>query len=606
MKYDVVIVDTGYNLSHPKLKDKIMTGIQIVRKHKGYEILDLLDDNDDVGHGTAISNIIYTHDSTASIFMIKVFDRSLEADEELLYYALNYILSNVDCKLINLSLGISLLNNLTEMRNICNEINQKGIAIIAAFDNDGSVSFPAAFDSVIGVTNDEHCYHNDEYFVINNPIVNVGARGNRQKVAWLDGKYSIGQGNSYACAHICGISMNLLRKNPKCNKDSLMEMLKMYQKTRKESYSYNYASTTPDLEEPVNYKNVAIFPFNKEMHALVRFQSLLSFKIIAVYDVKYSFNVGSSTDKLLNIITDNPFTIKKIDDINWEAIDTLIIGHTRSLLNSIMNDDEFLVKLLNDAQERKKNVYSFDELPVQFKNNEQFRSPNLFNKYIPIPYGKLYRQTKPILAVFGTSSQQGKFTLQLMLREKMIKKGYTVGQLSTEPSGLLFGMDENFHFGYDSGMNISRFDLISCLNSILFAISQKNVDIIITGCQSQTILTEEGNLFYYPIPQVEFLFGVLPDAVVLVINPFDELEEIKRTIIFLESCVECKVLAIVMFPMRYNVANMFFPKEHVGSVEFKQLADDIVFECGIPVFLLDDDMGIELLVELIEEFFGVI
>ena len=61
-----------------------------------------------------------------------------------------------------------------------------------------------------------------------------------------------------------------------------------------------------------------------------------------------------------------------------------------------------------------------------------------------------------------------------------------------------------------------------------------------------------------------------------------------------------------MFPMRYNVANMFFPKEHVGSVEFKQLADDIVFECGIPVFLLDDDMGIELLVELIEEFFGVI
>ena len=96
-----------------------------------------------------------------------------------------------------------------------------------------------------------------------------------------------------------------------------------------------------------------------------------------LYDVKYSFNVGSSTDKLLNIITDNPFTIKKIDDINWEAIDTLIIGHTRSLLNSIMNDDEFLVKLLNDAQERKKNVYSFDELPVQFKNNEQFRSPNL-------------------------------------------------------------------------------------------------------------------------------------------------------------------------------------------------------------------------------------
>ena len=58
MKYDVVIVDTGYNLSHPKLKDKIMTGIQIVRKHKGYEILDLLDDIADCSPMTHIIIII--------------------------------------------------------------------------------------------------------------------------------------------------------------------------------------------------------------------------------------------------------------------------------------------------------------------------------------------------------------------------------------------------------------------------------------------------------------------------------------------------------------------------------------------------------------------
>lgn len=198
----------------------------------------------------------------------------------------------------------------------------------------------------------------------------------------------------------------------------------------------------------MHYKNVAIFPFNKEMHSLVRFQSLLPFKIVDVYDIKYSPNIGASTDLLLNIATKNPYTIKKIDDIDWDVIDTLIIGHTHTLLNSVIKDCKLMESLLYSAQEQNKNVFSFDNLPIQFKKNKKFLCPDLHDNYTPIPYGKLYRQTKHVLAVFGTSSKQGKFTLQLLLREKLMKKGYLVGQLGTEPSSLLFGMDECFHFGY--------------------------------------------------------------------------------------------------------------------------------------------------------------
>lgn len=32
MKYDIVIVDTGYNGSHPRLKNKSITGIKFVKK----------------------------------------------------------------------------------------------------------------------------------------------------------------------------------------------------------------------------------------------------------------------------------------------------------------------------------------------------------------------------------------------------------------------------------------------------------------------------------------------------------------------------------------------------------------------------------------------
>ena len=73
MKCDIVIVDTGYNGSHPKLRNKNITGIQIFKKDIcGYEIITLPQDNDDVGHGTAISNIIYTHAPDASILMVKI------------------------------------------------------------------------------------------------------------------------------------------------------------------------------------------------------------------------------------------------------------------------------------------------------------------------------------------------------------------------------------------------------------------------------------------------------------------------------------------------------------------------------------------------------
>ena len=46
-------------------------------------------------------------------------------------------------------------------------------------------------------------------------------------------------------------------------------------------------------------QKAALFPFNKEMHSLLRFQHLLDFEIADVYDTKYSLAVGNTTDALL-------------------------------------------------------------------------------------------------------------------------------------------------------------------------------------------------------------------------------------------------------------------------------------------------------------------
>lgn len=600
MEYDVVVVDTGCQCEHPKLKVKAIDGVCIIRNENGQFETSGLFFGDDVGHGTAICGIILSHVPNCNMLVIKLFDKRLFVDEESLFFALNYIYENINCKIVNLSLGIPALQNYERMVEICAKINAKGSAIIAAFDNDGSISFPAAFDNVIGVTSSSTCLKNDQYFVTNNNIVNVCAKGRTQKILWNNHKYSMGQGNSYACAHISGICVSYIKQYKKVNFNILMDLLKTKQ-------SFEYCNSTEECvnrcHRKLNYKRVALFPFNKEMHALIRFEDMLPFEISNVYDMKYSLNIGSNTNKLLGLNFGKDHIIKKIEDINWDEIDTLVLGHMRVVSNNLIQGYDIVEHLFNEAMLRNKNIYSFDNVPEKYSSNTNFTCPDLYEDYVPIPDGKLYHQSRPVLAVFGTSSKQGKYTLQLLLRKKLIEKGYAIGQLGTEPSSELFGMEGCFHFGYDSEMKLMRYAAISCLNRILFNISKKNVDLIITGCQSETVLTQEGNLFFYPLPQIEFLYGTLPDAIVLVVNPDDEINVIQRTIMFLESCVWCKVIAIVMFPMAFETENYFAPKRHILPYEFESISEGIYEHTGIPVYLLDNDDHMENLIEIIENFF---
>lgn len=603
MKCDIVIIDTGCEISHPRLVKKDIVNLQVIQKAEGnYSILHTDQDNDEVGHGTAICNIVCSHFPRASILMIKIFDKDLVVNEDLLLFSLEYIGNNIECKIVNLSLGISTLEHYDDLYRICDWLDKKGVMLISAFDNDGSISFPAAMKNVIGVTSDEHCLKNTDYYVCASDIVNICAKGNAQKIAWLEGRYSIGQGNSYACAHVSGIALNIIANISIDNRKELVQYMKKQQEFFW-SGDVKEKSTECIKESISKYKKVAVFPFNKEIHSLIRFQSLLPFEIIDVFDIKHSINVGATTNTLLDLNEQKSYIIKNIKEIEWNTIDTIILGHTGHLISTHLMERSLLNWLLSSADFHNKAVFSFDALPKEYLSNQKFVSPPLFHDHKMIPFGKLYHQAKPVLAIFGTSSKQGKFSLQLGIRKKMLERGYSIGQLGTEPSSLLFGMDECFHFGYHSEMNISRFETISLLNEMMYNISRKEVDLIITGCQSETLLTGEGNLFNYPLPQIEFLFGILPDAVILVINPFDEIDLIKRTIDFIEACVECKVIAVVIFPMDINKKNFFLPKVHITREKYHFLKKVISEIKNLPCFLLDDDDHLEKLIDVIENAF---
>ena len=573
--------------------------IKITIGTAGLIIENLEDGRDDVGHGTAVCSIIVSHCKEVSILAVKVFDSTLNVDELLIINALNYIYENIDCRIINMSLGIPTASR--GLKEICRKLADKGIILIAAFDNDGAISYPAAFDSVLGVTSCNYCTRNNEFIIIEDQRVNVGAKGRLQKIAWKENSISIGVGDSYACAHISGISADLLSNKTIKNKEQLMCELKAMS-----GEVTNNKIDGSDICKVIvrNYCNVALFPFNKEMHALVRFSDMLPFKIMGIYDIKYSHNIGTPAEKILKLNSCSETKIRNIDHINWEEIDTLIIGHTHDLFNNIVKDNSLLHILLSQAELMDKNVFSFDQLPKSFENVPNFVAPPIYKNYKPIPFGKLYRISKPILAIFGTDSQQGKFSLQLALRKKFLSRGYRVGQLGTEPASFLFEMDECIHFGYDSDLKPTGFEFVSLVNSLLNNISNQEVDIIITGCQSSTLLTNESNLAYYPIQQINFLLGTLPDAVVLVVNPDDQEKTIDKTISFIESCVETKVIAIVVFPLGKTLSNKNLIKTHISNTSYSELKKSMQDRYGINVFILDDENEIEQLTGLIEDYFG--
>ena len=388
---------------------------------------------------------------------------------------------------------------------------------------------------------------------------------------WSNPDYFIQSGSSFACAHITGLVAKMMQGKKLYTKE-VMNCLRRY--ATEVFYTRQYRDNRPKFQ----ITKAICFPYNKEIDTLCRNMDLLSFKLMGVYDSKYSFNIGKT-------IYPNK-EIKSIERLDWtDDFDTVILGHVGDLISATrMNYREYIIKC---CKEHKKNLFQFD-VAMQ---DERIYTPNIQADYIPpLNYGKLYLVGKPVVAVFGTSSRQGKFSLQLAMRKEFTSLGYTVGQLGTEPQSLLFGFDEAFPCGYGTELSLDEQTTISYINYLLHKIEAKNPDIIIVGAQSGTIPYAMYNLRNNSPYQHELLLASNPDAVVLCINFFDELEYIKRTITYIEALSESKVVALSMFPFdrafSWNAASSVMKPVSEEMLETKKLL--IEREINIDVFLQND------------------
>jgi thermitase len=242
----IAILDTGVDLAHPDLDDKVHSS--------GYDFIN--DDSnatDDEGHGTHIAGIAAaeTHNNegiagvawNCKILPVKVLDNlGIGSYSEMIDGIIWAADSGAD--VINLSLGASFPS--TSLENALEYAHGMDIVIVAAAGNDGgAVLYPAAYDAyclAVAATNDSDERVTFENSSVNplekwesnvGPEIDVAAPGLEivsLVPTWYFGPgsfpYGIGSGTSEACPHVAALAALIKSVKPDLTVDQIMNVIR--------------------------------------------------------------------------------------------------------------------------------------------------------------------------------------------------------------------------------------------------------------------------------------------------------------------------------------------------------------------------------------------
>jgi len=225
------------------------------------------------------------------------------------------------------------------------------------------------------------------------------------------------------------------------------------------------------------------------------------------------------------------------------------------------------------AVELGKNVYSFEPLKLPkhgpltleaARRRVMIAWPTIDDRDLAtlrrsIPQPIRYDDT-PILGVVGTSSSQGKFTLQLLLREGLREEGLKVAQIGTEHQSTLFGMEDCFPVGHVVNVELplenwgEYFDL-------RYQQFQRDLDpdIIIVGCQGGVVPYGAARLGDNVINayNVFFQWPMRADSYIVVVNHFDDESLVQDTLDVLRIVGKGRVILLALSTRRKKFLDGF-------------------------------------------------
>jgi subtilisin family serine protease len=230
----IAIVDTGVDLDHPDLNDKIHSS--------GYDFInDDSDATDDHAHGTHVAGIAAaeTHNSegiagvawNCKILPVKVLDDQGGGSYSEMIEGIIWAADN-GADVINLSLGGDFPS--VSLENALKYAYDMDIVIVAAAGNDGgAVLYPAAYDDyclAVAATD-----YNDERVDFSNygPEIDVAAPGAlimSTVPTWLWGPdsfpYAWGDGTSQASPHVAGLAALIKSVKPNLSAAQIMNVIR--------------------------------------------------------------------------------------------------------------------------------------------------------------------------------------------------------------------------------------------------------------------------------------------------------------------------------------------------------------------------------------------
>lgn len=546
----VAVVDSGIEPNHPKI-GAIAGGIGLYALADG-SIQREDDFSDRAGHGTACAGIIRKLAPEAELYGVRVFDESLTTDGQSLVAAIAWAIEE-GMDVINLSLGIIDPAYKRPLAEICRKAVEANLILVGSQHNEGLESYPAELADVIGVTWGK-IYDRYGYYYRPGQAIECVARGDQQRLCWLDGGETITGGTSFAAPHLSAIVALIRQRVPKAGLTQVRDILAANALKSEEPGAITVER--PGFPRYDWIGRAALYPYNKEMHALVRHAKHLHFTIAGIADPVGKGLVGKDAGAAIGVEPLGVRIAPKLGDA-LEGADTLVLGYVDQL--SRLGKKDLLREAIQMALDRGLNVFSFLAVDLETYADlyDLARSKGLHLEFPDFDFADVQRCLAaqgseravdvPVVGVFGTSSQQGKFTLQLALRQKLIEQGYKIGQLGTEHHSALFGMDFSFPMGYAAPRELPLQYYGPYLDHKMREINAaKKPDIMLVGCQSGTIPYDVANHNTHTEPSIHFLLGTKPDACILVVNSTDSDAYIQDTLDGIRILGKAPVILLAM------------------------------------------------------------
>lgn len=595
----VGVVDSGIDASHPDIRT-VAGGIGIDINIDG-EVFFTDNYTDRVGHGTACAWIIREKAPAAKLYSIKILNDDLSGSGKALAEALRWA-ANEKIKLVNLSLGTYDETYINDLRDACNYATTRGTIIVAAINKDGCPNYPADLQNVIRVSSTECCDHYGYYYRYSQKLEFM-AKGTPQKVAWVDPRYIMRSGASFACAHITGIVALALEKFPEANYQEILDILivnalsEEVSKSKPGKVSRHRKGSVQEKHKCSWVQKAALYPYNRWMKTLVRYKDLLNFEIVGIGDPPQMGHLGKDPGIVIGA---KPIGISIVDSIEIAVkdADTLILGYPDITIRSF--DPDILRKMLSTAICMNKNVIVSTEsikkicpdiltmaelksLKICYPKAEQVLLSNDISQADPLDV--------PVLAVFGMGDYYETFLVDLALRKVLTSEGYKVAQLGWHQFHLLFDIDVLQDL---SDVIISSMDPIRRIRGINerahFICHIQEPDVLIVSIPNGVITQGwPGVCNGYGIPAMTLIHSTKPDACILSVIEGVSLRDIQNHIRVLEILSETKVIFVAL-----NNLN-----SEAGTV----ISDHLSRELGIPVSDVVSEYGQRKLLDTILAYF---